>query len=82
MASKYNLDRCNAPDRLQRISPLAKKVGDETVSEETGTLQELTPRIFEVMHRVANYKGPLSVNGKTNVSQVVEWFISLSAKKT
>ena len=40
-------------DRLQRILPLAKKVADEIVSEETETLKELIPRMFEVMHRVA-----------------------------
>ena len=40
-------------DRLQRILPLAKKVADEVVSEETEILKELIPRMFEVMYRVA-----------------------------
>ena len=40
-------------DRLQRILPLAKKVADEIVSEETEILKELMPRMFEVMYRVA-----------------------------
>ena len=40
-------------DRVQRILPLAKKVSDEIVSEETEILKELIPRMFEVMHRVA-----------------------------
>ena len=40
-------------DRLQRILPLAKKVADEIVSEETEILKELIPRMFEVMYRVA-----------------------------
>ena len=40
-------------DRLQRILPLAKKVADEIVSEETEILKELIPRMFTVMHRVA-----------------------------
>jgi len=40
-------------DRVQRILPLAKKVADEIVSEETEILKELIPRMFEVMHRVA-----------------------------
>jgi len=40
-------------DRVQRILPLAKKVSDEIVSEETEILKELIPRMFEVMYRVA-----------------------------
>ena len=40
-------------DRVQRILPLAKKVANEIVSEETGLLKELIPRMFEVMHKVA-----------------------------
>ena len=40
-------------DRLQRVLPLAKKVTDATLSEETEILKELIPRMFEVMHRVA-----------------------------
>jgi len=40
-------------DRVQRILPLAKKVSDEIVSEETEILKELIPRMFEVMHKVA-----------------------------
>ncbi len=38
-------------DRVQRILPLAKKVADEIVSEETEILKELIPRMFEIMHR-------------------------------
>jgi hypothetical protein len=40
-------------DRLKRILPIAKKVADEIVSEETEILKELVPRMFEAMHRVA-----------------------------
>ena len=40
-------------DRVHRILPLAEKVADEIVSEETGVLKELIPRMFEVMYRVA-----------------------------
>ena len=40
-------------DRVQRILPLAKKVANEIVSEETEIMKELIPRMFEVMHRVA-----------------------------
>ena len=40
-------------DRLQRILPLADKVADEIVSEETEILDKLMPRMFEVMQNVA-----------------------------
>ena len=40
-------------DRVQRILPLAQKVADEIVSEETEILKGLIPRMFEVIHRVA-----------------------------
>ena len=40
-------------DRVQRILPLAKKVANEIISDETEILKELIPRMFEVMLRVA-----------------------------
>jgi hypothetical protein len=40
-------------DRVERILPLVQKVADEIVSEETEILKELIPRMFEVMHKVA-----------------------------
>ena len=40
-------------DRVHRILPLAKKVADEIVSEETEILKELIPRMFDVMNRAA-----------------------------
>jgi len=42
-------------DRVQRVLPLATKISDEIVSEETEILKELIPRMFEVMHRVAKF---------------------------
>ena len=33
--------------------PLAKKVADEIVSDETEILKEFIPRMYEVMHKVA-----------------------------
>ena len=42
-------------NRMQRILPLAKKVADEIVSDETEILKELIPRMFKVMHRVARF---------------------------
>ena len=42
-------------DRLKRILPLANKVADEIVCEETEILEEIVPRMFNVMHRVAKF---------------------------
>ena len=39
--------------RLKRILPLANKVADEIVCEETDILEKIIPRMFEVMYRVA-----------------------------
>ena len=41
---------CN---RVQRILPLAEKVSEKIVSEETEILKELIPQMFEVMYKVA-----------------------------
>ncbi len=40
-------------DRLQRILPLADKVVDEIVCEETEILEKIIPRMFEVTEKVA-----------------------------
>jgi len=40
-------------DRLRRILPLADKVIDEIICEETEILEKVIPRMFEVMQRVA-----------------------------
>ena len=40
-------------DWVQRILPLVKQVAEEIVSEETEILEELIPRVFEIMHRAA-----------------------------
>jgi len=42
-------------DQLQRVSPLADKVADEIVSEETDILDKIMPRMFEVMQTTANF---------------------------
>ena len=42
-------------DRLQRILPLTEKVADEIICEETEILEEIIPRMFEVMQRVAKF---------------------------
>jgi hypothetical protein len=44
------LGLCN---RVERILPLVKQVADEIVSDETKILKELIPRMFDVMHKVA-----------------------------
>ena len=51
--NKYDQMPSGLCDRMQRILPLAKKVADEIVSEETEILKELIPRMFEVMNRAA-----------------------------
>ena len=42
-------------DQLQRILPLADKVADEIVSEETEVLEKIMPQMFEVMQKIANF---------------------------
>jgi len=42
-------------DQLQRILPLADKVANEIVCEETEILEKIIPRVFEVMQRVAKF---------------------------
>jgi len=42
-------------DQLQRVSPLADKVADEIVNEETDILDKIMPRMFEVMQTIAKF---------------------------
>ena len=42
-------------DHLQRILPLADKVTDEIVCEETDVLEKVMPRMFEVMQKIATF---------------------------
>ena len=51
--NKYDQMPSGLCDRVQRILPLVKKVGNEIVSDDTNILKELIPRMFEVMYRVA-----------------------------
>ena len=55
--------------RVQRILPLAEKVADEIVSEETEILKGLIPRMFEVMHRVAKLSCDYVKHGMWSFSQ-------------
>jgi len=42
-------------DQLQRVSPLADKVADEIVNEETDILDKIMPRMLEVMQTIAKF---------------------------
>ena len=53
--NKYDRIPLSLFDRLQRVGPLAKRVADEIVCEETDILEEIIPRMFKVMHKVAEY---------------------------
>ena len=53
--NKYDQMPSSLLDRLQRIFPSADKVADEIVSEETDILDEIMPRMFEVMQKVAKF---------------------------
>jgi hypothetical protein len=49
--NKYDQIPSGLLDQLQRILPLADKVADEIVCEETEILEKIIPRMFEVMER-------------------------------
>jgi hypothetical protein len=53
--NKYDQIPLGIYDRLQRILPLAEKVADEIVCDETDILEEIIPRMLKVMRRVAEY---------------------------
>ena len=53
--SKYDQIPLGVLDQLQRILPVADKVADEIVCEETEILEKIIPRMFEVMQRVAKF---------------------------
>jgi len=53
--NKYGQIPSDLLDQLQRILPLADKVADEIVCEETEILEEIIPRMFGVMERVARF---------------------------
>ena len=53
--NKYDQIPLSLFDRLQRVLPLADKVADEIACEETDILEEIIPRMFKVMQRVAEY---------------------------
>ena len=42
-------------DSLQRVLPLADKVSNEILSEETEILGDILPRMFDAMQRIAKF---------------------------
>jgi len=42
-------------DQLRRILPLADKIADEIVCEETEILEDIIPRMFKVMAKVSRF---------------------------
>ena len=53
--NKYDQMPSSLLDRLQRVLPLADKVANEIVSEETEILDKILPRMFEVMQKIAKF---------------------------
>ena len=53
--NKYDQIPLNLFDRLGRVSPLVRMVADEIVCKETNILDEIIPRMFKVMQKVAEY---------------------------
>jgi len=53
--NKYDQIPLGIFDRLQRILPLAEKVADKIVCDETDILEEIIPRMFNVMRKVAEF---------------------------
>ena len=53
--TKYDQMPSRLLDRLQRVLPLADKVADQIVSEETDILVKIMPRMFEVMQNIAKF---------------------------
>ena len=51
-------------ERLQRILPLADKVADDIVCKETDILEEVIPRMFRVMQRVAKFSCDYVTRGR------------------
>ena len=53
--SKYDQMPSSILGHLQRILPLADKVANEIVSEETEILDNIMPRMFEAMQKIAKF---------------------------
>jgi len=66
--NKYDHIPSGLLDQLQRILPLANKVADEIVCEETEILEKIIPRMFEVMRRVAEFSCDYVKHGRRSSS--------------
>jgi hypothetical protein len=53
--NRYDQMPSNLLDRLQRLLPLADKVTDPIVSEETEILNKIMPRMLEVIQKIAQF---------------------------
>jgi len=53
--NKYDQMPSSLLDQLQRVLPLAAKVENEIVSEETEILDKIILRLFEIMQKVAQF---------------------------
>jgi hypothetical protein len=53
--SKYDQMPSDLLDRMQRVLPLANKAAEQIVCEETEILEEIIPRMFEVMQKIARF---------------------------
>ena len=53
--NKYDQMPSSLFGRLQRILPLTESVADEIVCEESGVLEKIMSRVFEVMQTVAKF---------------------------
>jgi hypothetical protein len=54
-------------DRLKRILPFADTiVADKIVCEETDLVEEIIPRMYEVMHRVAKVSYDYVTHGRSS----------------
>jgi len=53
--NKYDQMLLTLLDTLKHVSPLAERVTDEIVTEETEILGEIMPRMFKVMQEIAKF---------------------------
>jgi len=72
--NRYDQMPSSLLDRLRRVLPLADKVADEIVSEETEILDKIMPRMFEVMQRIAKFLCSYVKRGRFSKSSLFSGF--------
>jgi hypothetical protein len=72
--NKYDQIPLGVFDRLQRILPFADKVVDEIVGDETRILEEIIPRMFEVMQKVAEFSCDYVKRGSSGTQSLCYYF--------